>query len=255
MLIAEVSQLNELFNDVYQWQWSGKTTKVIKAKFNTDSGGFVEVFFERLHPDSENFEVGFKKDGEIKRSGEGDQFKIMATVIDVIKSFMQEHPETNVLTFTAKREGEELNSPKIKNRRAALYSRMLKRFADKLGYIYSQEDIGRMTEFVLVKKEPTEVEEGATPIFGRTGGKTVRKYRCTSGSRKGRIVAKSTTCTAPRNVKASQTMKKTRAAKSAPMAKKTRITKTTNPASRRLSSINTGKRTTKRKQSSRRKKI
>ena len=35
-----------------------------------------------------------------------------------------------------------------------------------------------------------DVDEGATPIFGKSGNKVVRKYRCTSGSRKGRIVAK-----------------------------------------------------------------
>ena len=43
-----------------------------------------------------------------------------------------------------------------------------------------------------------EIIEGATPIFGKTGGKVVRKFRCTSGSRKGRIVAKPGTCTAPK---------------------------------------------------------
>jgi hypothetical protein len=100
-----------------------------------------------------------------------------------------------------------------------------------------------------------EVTEGATPIFGRRGGKTVRKYRCTSGTRKGRIVAKPTTCTAPRNVRASQKMKATRKAKSSSQAPKTKVTKRSNPASRRLASINTGKRKIKRKRSSRRKKI
>ena len=60
-----------------------------------------------------------------------------------------------------------------------------------------------------------EIIEGATPIFGKTGNKVVRKYRCTSGSRKGRIVAKPGTCTAPKNVKAMTTMKKTRRSKGA----------------------------------------
>ena len=59
------------------------------------------------------------------------------------------------------------------------------------------------------------VDEGATPIFGKSGNKVVRKYRCTSGSRKGRIVAKPGTCTAPKNVKAMATMKKTRRSKGA----------------------------------------
>ena len=49
------------------------------------------------------------------------------------------------------------------------------------------------------------IEEGVTTIFGKTGNKTVRKYRCTSGTRKGRIVAKPATCNAPKNMKASNT--------------------------------------------------
>jgi ribosomal protein S18 acetylase RimI-like enzyme len=151
--INEATQLTELFNDVYNWQWSGKTTKVTKAQFNTDDGGFVEVFFERLHPDSPNYEAGFKKNGEIKRSGEGDQFKIIATVIDVMKAFLVKNTDTEVLTFIAKREGRELESPKMKNRRAALYKRLLDKFADKLGFEFSEQVIGRMTEFVLRKKD------------------------------------------------------------------------------------------------------
>ena len=39
--------------------------------------------------------------------------------------------------------------------------------------------------------------EAATTIYGRSKGKVTRKYRCTSGTRKGRIVAKAATCNAP----------------------------------------------------------
>ena len=56
------------------------------------------------------------------------------------------------------------------------------------------------------------VEEGVTTIFGKSGNKTVRKYRCTSGTRKGRIVAKMSTCTAPKSVKKATTLKKVKRA-------------------------------------------
>jgi hypothetical protein len=45
------------------------------------------------------------------------------------------------------------------------------------------------------------VDEGATPIFGKTGNKVVRKFRCTSGSRKGRIKANRTKRTSPASQK------------------------------------------------------
>jgi hypothetical protein len=94
-----------------------------------------------------------------------------------------------------------------------------------------------------------EITENVTPIFGKKGNKTVRKYRCTSGSRKGRIVAKPSTCTAPKNVAASNTMKKTRRSKKSAQATKTRITKRSNPASQRLKGYNTGRRKIKPKRS------
>ena len=83
-----------------------------------------------------------------------------------------------------------------------------------------------------------EITEGATMIFGSRGNKVVSKYRCTSGSRKGRIVAKPATCTAPKRVKASQTMKATRRAKGRTQAIKTTRTKKFSSASRRLSKVN-----------------
>jgi len=87
------------------------------------------------------------------------------------------------------------------------------------------------------------IEEGVTTIFGKTGNKTVRKYRCTSGTRKGRIVAKPATCNAPKNIKASNTLKKTRRSKGKTISIKSTRTKRTNPASERLKRLNTGRRT------------
>lgn len=86
------------------------------------------------------------------------------------------------------------------------------------------------------------LEEGVTTIFGKSGNKTVRKYRCTSGTRKGRIVAKPSTCTAPANVKASVTLKKTRRSKGKSISVKSSRTKRTNPASQKLRNLNVGRR-------------
>ena len=52
------------------------------------------------------------------------------------------------------------------------------------------------------------IEEGYVQIAGRSGNKIVRKFRCTSGSRRGRIVSKPGTCSAPKNVKSSINLKK-----------------------------------------------
>lgn len=83
-----------------------------------------------------------------------------------------------------------------------------------------------------------EIIEAVTPAFGRSGGKTVRKYRCTSGPRKGRVVAKAATCNAPINVRASQTAKKTRASTKSQAAAKSRRTKRSSPVSKRVARAN-----------------
>jgi|TARA_B100000287_G_C20608146_1_gene770921 hypothetical protein len=75
-------------------------------------------------------------------------------------------------------------------------------------------------------------------IWGRRGSKTVRKYRCTSGMRKGRIVATAAQCFAAPNIKARFALKRTRAKLGKKMSRKAQRTKRTNPASRRLATLN-----------------
>ena len=83
-----------------------------------------------------------------------------------------------------------------------------------------------------------DITEAAVTTFGRSKGKVVRKYRCTSGSRKGRIVAKSTTCNAPVNIKSKLTMKKTRARKSPIIGIKTKFQKKMGAQSKRIARLN-----------------
>lgn len=91
------------------------------------------------------------------------------------------------------------------------------------------------------------LEESVVSVYGRSGKKTVRKYRCTSGSRKGRIVAKASTCTAPRNVKASRTLAQTKRKKQSAMKVKSLRTKRSNPASVKLKLHNVGRRSGRKK--------
>ena len=83
-----------------------------------------------------------------------------------------------------------------------------------------------------------ELTEGVMTVFGKSGGKVVRKYRCTSGSRKGRLVAKAATCSAPKNVKASVTLKKTRRSKGSALDVKRSRTKRSTVASQRVRKAN-----------------
>ena len=75
-------------------------------------------------------------------------------------------------------------------------------------------------------------------IWGRSGQKVVRKFRCTVGRRKGRIVKKIAQCFASPNIKARVTMKRTRGRVGAKMMRKRQKTMRTNPASKRVQALN-----------------
>ena len=96
------------------------------------------------------------------------------------------------------------------------------------------------------------IDEGATSIYGRKGNQSTRKYRCSSGPRKGRIVAKMSTCTAPKNIKKATTLKKVKRAGAKRQAIKTARTKRANPASRRLPKVNISMRTNRKKSKAKR---
>lgn len=74
--------------------------------------------------------------------------------------------------------------------------------------------------------------------WARSGKKVVRKYRCGSGPRKGRVVAKAAQCFAAPDIKKRQTMKRTKARLGSRMIRKSKKTKKINPASRRVQSMN-----------------
>ena len=67
--------------------------------------------------------------------------------------------------------------------------------------------------------------------WAKRGNKVVRKFRCTSGRRKGRIVAKPAQCFAAPDMK-------TKMRKGSLIARKAKKSKRVNPASRRVAALN-----------------
>mgnify|MGYP003306322520 CR=1 FL=1 len=90
--------------------------------------------------------------------------------------------------------------------------------------------ISEITEGILT--------EGVQQIWGRNAGKVVKRYRCTTGSRKGRIVATPTTCNAPKKIGSMITMKKARRMRSPVLQIKSSRRKRAGAASQRLAKAN-----------------
>tara|TARA_B110000046_G_scaffold45936_1_gene50993 strand:- start:223 stop:516 length:294 start_codon:yes stop_codon:yes gene_type:complete len=95
-----------------------------------------------------------------------------------------------------------------------------------------------LREFFINPTE--ELDEGQT--WARSGKKVVRKYRCSSGLRKGRVVAKMAQCYAAPNIKKRMALKKVKARLGSRMIRKSKKTKRINPASKRVQSLNKKKR-------------
>ena len=75
-------------------------------------------------------------------------------------------------------------------------------------------------------------------VWAKRGQSVVRKYRCTSGNRKGRVVAQVSQCFKAPDIKKRITLKKTKARLGPRMARKARRTKRMNPVSRRVATLN-----------------
>jgi hypothetical protein len=75
-------------------------------------------------------------------------------------------------------------------------------------------------------------------VWAKTGKKVTRKYRCTFGKRKGRVVADPSQCSKPVDMKKRFTLRRTTAQKGSRMTRKAQRTKRTNPASKMVRALN-----------------
>ena len=75
-------------------------------------------------------------------------------------------------------------------------------------------------------------------VWARRGQKIVRKYRCTFGRRKGRVVANMSQCSAPLDIKKRFTLRRTKARMGSRIQRKIQRTKKINPASKRVQRLN-----------------
>lgn len=90
--------------------------------------------------------------------------------------------------------------------------------------------------------EDDTLVESARMAWARRGKSIVRKYRCTSGIRKGRIVSKPSQCARAPDIKKRATLRRTKARLGGRMARKAQRTKRLNPASKRLRKLNVRRR-------------
>ena len=96
---------------------------------------------------------------------------------------------------------------------------------------------------ILEMPDHSAITEGVSQIFRRKkGGAPAKGFRCTSGHRKGRIVAQPSTCFARLDPKKSAKIRAKRSIKAKQAGKKLAITKRSGPGARRLKGVQIKKR-------------
>ena len=140
--------VTETFDQPYPWKWSDHD---IRQRMWTASFADVVVIFSV--DGAGEWGVSFNRDGSQAVTGEGDQFKIFATVLDIAKDFINlKRPKS--IQFTAHKEETETTSSRTK-----LYSAMVKRFANSLGYDSQEKPFNDFVVYVLTKKQDESVAE------------------------------------------------------------------------------------------------
>lgn len=144
--VAE-SQLEEAFDQPYPWKWGDRSSQ----RMWTASFADVVVIFSV--DGAGEWEITFSRNNRQSVTGEGDQFKIFATVIDIAKDFIS-LMRPKVIQFTAHKEKTETTSSRTK-----LYSAMVNRFANSLGYESKEKPFNDFVVYVLTKKQDESVAE------------------------------------------------------------------------------------------------
>lgn len=138
-------KLTEAFDKVYPWKWTEKKDWGWAAKFKDVT---VTVATD---PTESAWEVKFSRNYSMEITGGGDQFGIFATVLDIMRDFVQKM-NPRVITFSAEKEDQRTKS----NSRPKLYSAMVRKFANQNGYDSKEKSqYDDYVDYVLIKKKPT----------------------------------------------------------------------------------------------------
>lgn len=80
--------------------------------------------------------------------------------------------------------------------------------------------------------------ESVSLAWSRKGNQLIRKFRCTSGKRAGRLVTDPSACNAPIDIEKRVQLRRTKAMKGELMTRKSQRTKRINPTSKRVQALN-----------------
>ncbi len=166
--------ITEVFDNPYKWRGGNVAKGSITPKtsgirenyvFKTADGGRIELTASHFwraaglkfsdipdmtaEKEGHAVAIAFSKEnaGEttFDMTGEGDEFRILATVLDIIKAIIKKHVPA-ILYFSGHKDDKE------KGGRVGAYKAIIKRFAGKAGYESITKEYSDKVSFQLVKK-------------------------------------------------------------------------------------------------------
>ena len=164
-------KVNEVLDKPAAYTWS-------KDQFGFPTATAKELGLN-IHFDGRNepsWEVSFnrkQKDGSVvmnQPTGQGKEFQVFATVKAAILDFMNKYPDTVTLMLDARKDGGNDGEGRV-----SLYRRMMKQYANKLGWEYDEFDQGGMVTFEISSNPRTDENFADGKVKGKSRPGRVKK--------------------------------------------------------------------------------
>jgi hypothetical protein len=166
--LDEESQQNvtEVFDQPYKSIWTKSDTGTYYSRVKLPDGTpLVIVFIDMGH---NKYTVGFSRSQSMGVTGEGDAQRIFSTVLNSVLQFVKKQKPQR-LEFSASKEIDADSVPDVKsnlNSRSKLYTRMVKRYSESLGYNVQYQEEKDYVEYVLTRLNQDVKEEHLSEASG-----------------------------------------------------------------------------------------
>jgi 8-oxo-dGTP pyrophosphatase MutT (NUDIX family)/pyrimidine deaminase RibD-like protein len=170
---ANKQQVAESFDQPYKiLRWEKGDYGDVDAIARLDDNTFLSIMFNKgfsQETKEEAWSVEFYRDNSQEITGKGDEFRVFATVLDAIKTFVSDRVpgakgkyKPNKVYFSASKQVE----PGQKEQsRAGLYDSLVQRYARALGFTSSRSDTGNKVMYELNRIKPAVAEStGYIPV-------------------------------------------------------------------------------------------
>jgi hypothetical protein len=142
--------VKEAFDQPYDIRWSKGDHGDYDAYADLDDGTGLEIAF--LDQQHNSWMVDFFRDNSTEITGEGDAYRVFATVLTAIREFIVKQ-QPDKLNFSAEKQDDPRGS------RASLYDRMIQRYISGTGYALTRQDHPDGATYTLTRTQQ-DVDEG-----------------------------------------------------------------------------------------------